>query len=462
MTRRDLPHADDGPDDRPPALDGEIRFDEHSRAAAADDFGHLVRRLPEAVLLPASARDVAATVRWAARRGRGFAPRGRGHSVFGRAQVRDGIVADLTRLRAVHAVHRDRVVVDAGATWREVLAATLPRGRTPPVLTDYLDLSVGGTLAVGGVGATTARFGAQSDTVLDLEVVTGRGDVLTCSSERHADLFDAVRGGLGQVGVVTRATLRLVAAPARVRRYHLFYRDLGSFLADERQLDRDGRFDSVQGAATASPAASPAGGWAYRIEAVKGFSGAQPDDDVLLDGLSDDRPKARVASVSYAEHVDRLAALEKALRANGQWALPHPWLTTFVGDSAVAAVVGAELDRLDPADLGAMGQVVLSPIRRATVRTPLLRLPPEPLGYAFNLIRVPATGDRACAARLVADNAAVYERVRDAGGTLYPASAFPMSQGDWRRHFGPEFDRLRAAKRAFDPDGILTPGYEVC
>jgi len=73
-------------------------------AAAADDFGHLVHQLPEAVLVPASAQDVAATVRRAAGQGRRFAAQGRRHSVFGRAQAHDGIVADMGRLRTVHAV----------------------------------------------------------------------------------------------------------------------------------------------------------------------------------------------------------------------------------------------------------------------------------------------------------------------------------------------------------------------
>jgi FAD/FMN-containing dehydrogenase len=100
--------------------------------AAAEDFGRLVHRLPEGVLLPASAEDVAATVRWAAAAGRGFAAQGNRHSVFGRAQVRDGIVADMRRLRVVHDLRDDRVVADAGVTWRELLAATLPRGLVPP------------------------------------------------------------------------------------------------------------------------------------------------------------------------------------------------------------------------------------------------------------------------------------------------------------------------------------------
>ena len=66
-------------------------------------------------------------------------------------------------------------VVDAGATWSTVVDATLPYGRTPPVLTPYLELSVGGTLAVGGMGGTTSRHGMQTDNVLAMSVLTRGG-----------------------------------------------------------------------------------------------------------------------------------------------------------------------------------------------------------------------------------------------------------------------------------------------
>jgi cytokinin dehydrogenase len=104
--------------------------------------------------------------------------------------VRGGIVADMSRLRSIGPVRGDRVVVEAGAKWSELLARTLARGKTPPVLTDYLELSVGGTLAVGGVGGTSMSLGVQTDHVLQLEVVTGDGELVTCSATRNADLFD--------------------------------------------------------------------------------------------------------------------------------------------------------------------------------------------------------------------------------------------------------------------------------
>jgi FAD/FMN-containing dehydrogenase len=377
--------------------------------------------------------------------------------VYGRAQARGGIVADLRRLRAIHDVGHDRVVVDAGATWREVLAATLPRGLAPPVLPDYLDLTVGGTLVVGGVGGRTWRHGAASDNVLELRVVTGRGEQVACSPTRDQRLFDAMRAGLGEVAVVTRATLPLVPAPRTVRRFLLFYPDLTAMVGDQRRLAAEHRFEAVQGAILAAPA----GGWTFRLELVKELSGSPPDDGELLAGLADDRPRAEPSTLPYLDYLDRLVTLEQALRANGQWWFPHPWLTTFVGDAAVEPVVAGELARLTPADLGPLGQVALSPILRASVRSPLLRLPADPLCYAFNLIRLPPTDDPAVAGRLVAANRAAYERVRDAGGTLYPVSAFPMSPADWRGHFGAAFGPLAEAKDEHDPGRVLTPGYEV-
>jgi cytokinin dehydrogenase len=178
-----------------PLVGGSFRTDEAARTAAADDFGHIVRNMPDGVLQAGSDLDVAAAILWARENNRKVAARGQGHSVYGRSQVQSGVVIDMRTLRGIHAVTDDQVIVGAGATWREVLAATLPRKRTPPVLAGFLDLSVGGTLAVGGVGDTTFRHGLQSDNVVEMNVVTGSGRQLTCSPHNNRDVFDAMRAG---------------------------------------------------------------------------------------------------------------------------------------------------------------------------------------------------------------------------------------------------------------------------
>jgi len=78
------------PPNTPEPLDGELRFDEATRNGRADDFGHLVHKMPEGVLLSGSADDVAKTIQWTAQRGGKFAPQGQCHSTFGRSQVPGG------------------------------------------------------------------------------------------------------------------------------------------------------------------------------------------------------------------------------------------------------------------------------------------------------------------------------------------------------------------------------------
>lgn len=130
-----------------PPLDGELCTGS-ACDAMADDFGHLVHRRPLAVLRPGSVDDVVAMVRFARERGLQVTPRGQGHSTFGQAQLAGGVIVDVSTLRAVHAVDRDRTTVDAGVRWDELLAVTRSASLIPPVLPDHLGLSVGGTLSV--------------------------------------------------------------------------------------------------------------------------------------------------------------------------------------------------------------------------------------------------------------------------------------------------------------------------
>jgi cytokinin dehydrogenase len=145
-----------------PKVQGEFSCDANLRAAAAEDFGHIIRKHPLAVLKPSSSADIAGVMQWAANRGLKVAARGQGHSTYGRPLADGGIVIDMGTIRTIGDVQPDRITVDAGATWADVLDAALAHGRTPPVLTNYLALSIGGTIAVGGIGGSSSRHGMQS------------------------------------------------------------------------------------------------------------------------------------------------------------------------------------------------------------------------------------------------------------------------------------------------------------
>jgi FAD/FMN-containing dehydrogenase len=449
-----------GPFAQVPPLDGTLLTDDAAREADADDYGHIVHRKPAAVLRPGSVDDVVAMVRFCRAHGIDVAPRGQGHGTFGQAQTAGGLVVETGPLDGIGPVCDDTVTVGAGARWSSVVQATLPQGMTPPVFTDYLELSVGGTLSVGGLGGQSHQHGAQVDTVAELHVVTGAGESVRCSAHRHRDLFDAVRAGLGQCAIVVGATLRLVRAPQTVRHYLLPYHDLDTFLTDQRRLVTERRFAYVEGQVTADDSGAYTG---YVLEAAAYGppAGPEPDDAALLAGLGYDPSGMTVEDLGYHDFLNRLAAGVEQLKQAGLWDYAHPWLNVLLPGDRAAELATSVLSGLGPEDVGPGGVVLLYPLCREQLQAPLLRMPDDPLPYLLSVLRTCPPGDQATVDRLLAANRRVYETVRDHGGKQYPVGSIPFDHDDWRDHFGTAFPALRDARHRYDPADNLTPGQGV-
>ncbi|WP_198539220.1 FAD-binding protein [Streptomyces graminilatus] len=431
------------------------RTDEAGLISAADDFGHCVHAKPSAVLAPRSPAEVQEAVSYAADRGITLAARGAGHSTYGQGQAADGIVLDMTDLDTVHEVGPDHIAVDAGARWSDVVAATLPGHRTPPVLTDFLGTTVGGTLSVGGFGGASHRHGAQTDNVVDLDVVTGTGALVRCSPLANRDLFDCVRGGLGQFGVIVRATLRLVPAFDTTHWYKFRYNDLTVFLTEQTRLAHEGMFDHVEGRIL-PPGSGP---WRYRLDLAKHcLTGAPPDERSLLRSLHPDCRAERAEVLPHVEFLDRMAAGEQELRRTGEWFHPHPWLSLLLPAATVEAFVRQELAGLTRESTGRSGLIIVYPIPTAKLTTPFVRKPNAETAFMVALLRTAQPGEEG---PMIASNRQIYEQALAAGGVAYPVNALPMSSEDWRSHFGPQWTDFAHAKRHFDPNTVLTPGQGI-
>ncbi|RAS58995.1 cytokinin dehydrogenase 1-like protein [Lentzea atacamensis] len=393
-----------------PALTGSLDADEDALAWAAHDYGDTVHDRPTAVLRPANTADISTVVKHAGEHNLAVVPRGQGHSTGGQAQARGGVVIDMTALSSIHEIGPDRVVVDAGAKWSDVLRATLPRGLTPPVLTDYLELTVGGTLSVGGLGGASHHHGAQTDNVLSLDVVTPTGDVVTCSPSTNRAVFDAVRAGRGRNGIITRATLRLVRAPETVAWHKLHYGTIDQLVADQRHLVAAGMFDYVEGQLKIRE-----GQHVAEIEAVT-FTGTSSGRG-HLDGLSFRDVETQAAS--YWEFVDRLAPGEPLLREAGLWDSPHPWCNLLVPSS-----VAEDLLRHADGELGAelysdFGLVLAYPLRTDRITTPRLCLPDGELVFLIAALRYAPSESPEIVAAMQEANDKLITKALKAGGTLY-------------------------------------------
>jgi FAD/FMN-containing dehydrogenase len=444
-----------------PNLDGQFVLAGELLAQAADDFGHIVSNAPTAVLLPGSAKDIERLVKFARKHDvkvGGMSMIGNTHSAYGQSQVGGGVVIDMSALCEIDAVDGDGVWVDAGVRWFELLQATVPLGKSPPILVDHIDLSVGGVLSVGGIGGQTFRHGMMADNVLELEVITGEGKKVHCSRDHHGELFEAVCGGLGQFAIIVRARVRLIDVQPQVRMYTAYYDALTDMMADQEMLLEDGRFDYIEGFAEAR---QDGGGWIYKIELAKYHAtGEVPDDAAMVGDLSYNDGSLVKVDTDYYGFTDRIAPLIELLKQVGAWGVPHPWIDTFVPRDAAAEFIQDVLDQTTPADTG-NGPILIYPYRRDRVKQPFLAQPDSDVCYLFSLLRfaIPPTPEHVQG--LVAKNRAIYEQLRDLGGKRYPISAIPFAPADWIDHFGSKWGAFVAAKSEYDPEKVLTPGQGI-
>jgi FAD/FMN-containing dehydrogenase len=159
---------------------------------------------PAFVLRPQDVEDVRAAVRFAAGSGLALSVRGGGHGFPGFGTNDGGVVIDLRRLADVELLDQGRhlVRVGGGATWGEVTAALAPLGLAISA-GDTKGVGVGGLTLAGGIGWKVRRYGLAMDNVVAVQMVTAGAEVVRASAEEQPDLFWALRGGGGNLGIVT-------------------------------------------------------------------------------------------------------------------------------------------------------------------------------------------------------------------------------------------------------------------
>ena len=416
--------------------------------------GELATDAPQAVLRTDSIDDVQAIVSYANDHRLSVTARGSGHSTFGQWQASGAIVIDMTTLRKVHDVTADAIVVDAGASWLDVIAHAYGAGGVPPVVPKHLDQTVGGVLSVGAVTGAAHRWGLAIDHVRELEVVTGSGRHVVCSRTRDETLFDAVLGGLGQHAIIVRATLALVPWRSAVRTYTLVYERLEDLIDAHRRMAKEGRFDHLD----ASVVTRADDGWTYLLNATTFFDESSPPrEDDLLGGIAEGQNAVR-HDKDFKGWLSGSCAWAQHLKDMGRWDAPHPNLDLLLPDNTVHSFLDHLLSALNPDELTGL-PVALVAVPKDKVR-PLSPMPRADLSFAVNVPRT--IGEDATAAEtMLVTNREWFERARALGGWRQPTGAIPFTHDDWAGHFAEAFSSFVRNKTAFDPNGVLASGYRI-
>lgn len=163
---------------------------------------------PDIVVGATDAQDVVATMKWAATHGVPVAVQATGHGAD--VAMEGGLLINTSRMQDFEFdPERRTATVGAGVKWRTVLDAVVPHGLIG-MNGSTSDVSVVGYTLGGGLPVMGRVFGFAADHVRSIDVVTADGQLRTADAEHEPELFGLLRGGKGNLGIVTSLTFDLL------------------------------------------------------------------------------------------------------------------------------------------------------------------------------------------------------------------------------------------------------------
>ena len=194
-------------------LPGRVSIPGDARYAAAIATWAKVDVVPAAVVTCRSVADVQGAIAAARNANLPLSVRGGGHDWGGRALC-DGVVIDLSEMREVTiATDRRTALIQGGARARDVISAIDPLGLAA-VTGSCGGVGMTGLTLGGGYGPLIGLQGLALDNLLEAQVALADGSVVSANTTENRELFWALRGGGGNLGVVTEMRCKLHDMPS--------------------------------------------------------------------------------------------------------------------------------------------------------------------------------------------------------------------------------------------------------
>ncbi|HHF7372895.1 FAD-binding protein [Legionella bozemanae] len=426
--------------------------DEHSLVFFHEDFGKLIHSAPVAVFEPETTENAQSFIHYAHENHLPITLRGNGMSQSGQSlAVPGGVILNMKHFDHPLEADSDSIWVEANTTWASLLDNSLKQSLVPYVVPHNCNLSVGGVLSAGGMGASSFKYGSVIAHIKALEVLKADGELV--KTEEHSSLMHACLGGQGRFGLITKACIALRPCLKNVRTFFLLYLDKDAWLHDlllcQTKADYVESFctPALQGAKLSKKGRLPFAQWFYSLHIALEYDNLPPDFHDL--GLKPWR-LLHTQDESIHSYLHRHDSRFDAMKMTGQWELQHPWYECFIPAS--------QLNNLEEL-------LATLPLHYATVvhlariasHTPVgfLQLPKDKDIFAFMILNpgLPKALIPSCLETIKQLDALFLPQ----GGKRY-LSGYLGDSSDikfWQNHFEERYTDWLKLKELYDPQNIF-------
>ncbi|MFP4667918.1 MAG: FAD-binding oxidoreductase [Desulfobacterales bacterium] len=416
--------------------------------------------IPEAVIFPENAGQVAEILKLASRHGFGVTPRGAGSGMSGGAvPVCGGLVMAMNRFNSIISIDTEDFIATAqpGVVTGAFQRAAAERGLFYPPDPSSADYStLGGNLAECAGGPKAVKYGVTRDYVLGLEVVLPAGEIVrtgtrTAKGVVGYDLTRLIIGSEGTLGVITEIVLRLLPLPESVQTLSAAFEDMGRAVACVSEIMKSGIIPRAVEYMDRNA-----------ISCVKDYLGEAilKDAGAMLlietDGTAGEAKAAaeKIAEVLRGQGAKQVETAESPEAAQRLWKARKalsPALYTYGPDKINEDIV-VPRSRLPE---------MAGRIRQLGEKTGLTMVS---FGHAgdgnihFNIMYDSSRPEQQVAARQAVDE--IFAYTLELGGTISGEHGVGISKAPYMgREISPDVLALmKRIKTAFDPAGILNPG----
>lgn len=429
--------------------------DEHTLVSYAQDFGKLTHSNPSAVCIPSSIDKLQLVLGYANQNHLPVTIRGNGLSQGGQAlPVTDGLTLHVGQLRGIHEHEPESIWVEANTTWAELLETSIKKSQIPYILPYNCNLSIGGVLSAGGIGASSFKFGSITAYVEALEVVKADGEIQLIDSQ--SKLFHACLSGQGRFAVITKACIKLRPCLKAVRTFFLVYLDKNHWLNDLSEIKKHVDYietfcsPSLQGAKLISGKRLPFAQWLFAMHISIEYENIPPEFGVIGKNINPWKI-IHVQDESIHSYLLRHNSRFEAMKLTGQWELIHPWYECFIPTTILTNNLDELLAEL-PIHYATTVQIV--PLANKQ-RTGFLMLP-EAEDICALMILNPGVNSALLPSCLQTMNA-LDTVFLNQGGKRYLSGYLgeDIQKNYWKKHFGSHYADWIELKKEYDPHHVL-------